>query len=113
PRGADRTRGRSRVDAMQHARERDALAQVLHAAQPRERALEAEPESAVRHAAVAPQVGVPAEGLLRQVLLRDPRPQRLEVVLALGAADDLAVTLARDHVDAERQALVGRIALHV
>ena len=39
--------------------------------------------------------------------------ERGEVVLALPAADDLAVALGREHVDAQRDARIGGIGLHV
>jgi hypothetical protein len=57
----------------------------------------------VRHGAVAAQVEVPLEGLLRQLVLLDALEQQVEVVEALAAADDLAVAFRRQHVDAERQ----------
>ena len=43
--------------------------------------------------AVAAQVEVPLEGLLRQVVLLDALQQQVVVAEALAAADDLAVAL--------------------
>ena len=53
--------------------------------------------------AVAAQVEVPLERLLRQLVLLDALQQQVEVVHALAAADDLAVALGRQHVDAQRE----------
>ena len=63
---------------------------MLDAGDPAHEALEAEPVAGVRHGAVAAQVEVPVEELLRQVVLLDALDQHVEVVLALAAADDLA-----------------------
>ena len=63
--------------------------------------------------AVAAQVEVPLERLLRQLVLLDALQQQVEVVQALAAADDLAVALGRQHVDAQRAIGLVRIRLHV
>ena len=60
-----------RVDPMQRARERNRLAHVLQAADPAHHPLDAHAEARVGHAAVAPQVEIPLEGLARQVVLVD------------------------------------------
>ena len=57
--------------------------------------------------AVAAQVEVPLEGLLRQLVLLDALQQQVVVVEALAAADDLAVALGREHV-ARTSATSGR-----
>jgi hypothetical protein len=64
----------------------------------------------VRHGAEATQIEVPVERLARQLVLGDARFEPGQVVLALAAADDLAVAFGREHVDAEREPRVGRIA---
>ena len=64
-------------------RKRDRFANVRNAADPRHRALEAEPEARVHEAAVLPQVEVPAVGLGIEPLRVDPRQQLVVVVLAL------------------------------
>src|SRR5512147_985246 len=78
---------------MHHPRERDRLAQVGEPADPRDRALESQPEARVHEGAVLAQVEVPAVGLLREPLLPDAVDQLVVVVLALAPADDLAVPL--------------------
>ena len=83
------------------------------AADPGDDALDAHAEAAVRHGAVAAQVEVPLERLLRQVVLLDPLQQQIVVVEALAAADDLAVAFGREHVDAERDVGPLGIGLHV
>ena len=76
-------------------------------------ALDAHAEAAVRDGAEAAQVEVPLERLLRQAVLLDPLQQQVVVGDALAAADDLAVALRREHVDAERDLRTLRIRLHV
>src|SRR5207244_597099 len=49
----------------------------------------------------------------RQAVRSDRRLEHAGVVLALPAADDLAVALGREHVDAEGNARIGGIRLHV
>jgi hypothetical protein len=63
---------------------------VLDAADPRDGALEPEPEAAVREGAVLAQVEIPAVRLHRQPFVRDAGEQLVVIVLALRAADDLA-----------------------
>ena len=75
-------------------------------------ALDAEAEAGVRERAVAAQVEVPLERLARQLVLARSRASSVrEVVLALAAADDLAVALGREHVHVEREPRVVRVAL--
>jgi hypothetical protein len=54
---------------MQGAGERNGLAHMVQAADPRDGALDAHAEARVRHAAVAAQVEVPLEGFLGQLVL--------------------------------------------
>src|SRR5271165_752025 len=54
-----------RVHAVQHAREGNDLANVFGAAEPGHGAFEAQAETGVGHAAKAPQVQVPLEGVFR------------------------------------------------
>ena len=66
------------------------------AADPRDRALEAEAEARVHERAVLAQVEVPAVRVDRQTLLLDARDELVVVVLALRSADDLAVAFRRE-----------------
>src|SRR5262249_5406363 len=85
-------------EPVEHAGERRALAHVFEPGEPRERALDADAEARVRHAAIAAQVLVPLERGLRQSVLVDAAREELEVRHALAAADDLAVALGRETV---------------
>src|SRR6266568_3014910 len=71
----------------------DRLADMRDAADPRDRALDAEPESGVHERAVLPQIQIPRVRLFRQLLGTNAREQLVVVVLALAAADDFAVSL--------------------
>ena len=64
-------------------------------------ALDAHAEAGVRHGAVAAQVEVPVEGFLGQLVLLDALEQQVVVGHALAAADDLAVALGGEDVDAD------------
>src|SRR2546430_16033585 len=103
----------SRPEALEQAGEGDRLAHVVEAAQPGDAALDAHAETGVRHGAVAAEIEVPAEGVERELVPSDLRLEHGGVVLALAAADDLAVALRREHVDAEGEAGVGRDGLQV
>src|SRR5204862_2449440 len=91
----------SRPRRVQGTRKRDRLADVRDAADPRHRALDAEPEAGVHERAVLAQVEIPAVGVLRQLLRTDPREQLVVVVFALAAPDDFAVPFGREHVVVE------------
>ena len=93
-----------RIQPIQHARIGNRLAHVLEPADPRDDALDAHAEAAVRHRAVAAQIEIPLERFLRQVVLLDPLQQQIEIGEALAAADDLAVAFGRQHVDARAPA---------
>src|SRR5439155_396833 len=54
-----------------------------------------------------------AESVERELVPSDLRLEHGGVVLALPAADDLAVALGCEHVDAEGEARIGRVGLHV
>src|SRR5690606_2559780 len=71
----------SRMQARHQARERDALADVRRAADPRNGALEAESEARVHERAVLAQVEIPAVRVERQVLFLDAVQQLVVVVL--------------------------------
>src|SRR6185295_7097917 len=107
-----RTRG-LRVDPVQRPRIRDGLAEMGQARHPRHEALDAHAEAAVRIGAVLADVEIPLEGLHRQVVLADAREQQVVVVDPLTAADDLAVTLGSDQIEAEHEVRVLRSGLHV
>ena len=70
---------------------RNRFANVLQPADPRDRPLDPHAEPAVGHRAVAAEVEIPLEGLLRQLVLLDPLEQEIEIGQPLAAADDLAV----------------------
>src|SRR6185436_6884409 len=93
----------SRIQPIQHPRIRNRLAHVFELADPRHDALDAHAEAAMRHGAVAPQIQVPLERFLRQVVLLDALQQQVEIGEPFAAADDLAVPLRREDVDAERE----------
>ena len=69
---------------------------MLKAANPRDASLDAHAEPTMRHAAVTAQVEVPLERFLRKVVVADALLEKREVVLALAAADDLAVAFGRE-----------------
>src|SRR6476660_6733922 len=75
---------------------------MFEPADPRDDALDAHAEAAVRDAAVPAQIEVPLERFLRKLVLLDAAEQQDVVVDALAAADDLAVALGREDVDRER-----------
>ena len=58
-----------RIHAINHSGKGDDFADVLGAANPRDRAFEAEAKAGVRHAAVAAEVEIPLERFLGQVVL--------------------------------------------
>src|SRR5262245_66524879 len=80
----------SELRVARHARERDHVADVLHAGHELHDPLEAEPETRVRRAAEAPQVEVPAVVGGVESGGGDPAAQHLLAMLALRATDDLA-----------------------
>src|SRR5256885_1380872 len=98
---------------VQRPRKCDRLANVWDAADPRDRTLDAEPEARVHERPVLPEIQVPAVRLLGQLVLADAREQLVVVVLALAAADDLAVAFRRQHVVVEHGAGVGGVFLHI
>ena len=86
---------------------------MLQPAQPRHDALDAHAEARMRHAPVPPQVEVPLECFLRQLVLANPFEQQCVVVQTLSAADDLPVALRGEHVDRQRQLRPLGVRLHV
>src|ERR1035437_2647804 len=102
-----------RVKAVQRARERNRLAHMVQAADPRYRTLNPHTETGMRYPAKFPQIEIPLERLLRQIVLVNPRQQLLVRSHALRAADDLAISLGREHVHAERDLRIVRVRLHV
>jgi len=86
---------------------------MRHAADPCHHPFHAHAEAGVREGAVFAHVEVPLELLDRQVVLLNAPKQQVVVVDALRAADDLAVALGGDHVQAEDDRRVQRIGLHV
>src|SRR5262249_52765587 len=89
---------RSRPEPIEHAREGNRLPHVVETGDPRQRALDADSEPGMRDGAVASQVLVPLEGLLRQAVLVDAARELFQRRHALAAADDLAVALRRQAI---------------
>src|SRR5206468_4024281 len=69
----------SRVQPVQHSRIWNRLAQVIELADPRHHSFDAHPEPAVWHGAVAAQVEIPLEGLLRQLVLLDSLQEQIKI----------------------------------
>ena len=84
---------------MKHSRIGNGLPHVVETADPGDNTLYAHAESPVRHAAVPPQIEIPLEGLLWQLLRRDPFEQRVVVVDPLSTSDNLTVAFRGEHVD--------------
>ncbi len=89
------------------------FADVLGSANPGDGAFQTQAEAGVRHAAVAAQVEIPLEGFLGQIVFAQPLDQQVVARNALAAADDFAVALRRQHVEAQRQLGPHRVGLHV
>src|ERR1035437_6990216 len=86
---------------MHHSRERNHFADVLKPADPRDRALEPESEARVRERPVPAEIQVPIVRGRWEALLVDSGPQLVVIVLALRAADDLAVAFGGEAVVTE------------
>src|SRR5262245_31096642 len=91
----------SGVETGQRAGIGDRLAQVVDAGNPGHEALDPHAEAGVRHAAVAAHVEIPLEGFHGKLVLPDALQEEIVVVDALAAADDLAVALGGEDVDAQ------------
>ena len=84
---------------LEHAGERNRFAHVVEPADPGDAALDAHPEARVWHGAVAAEVDVPVEDAGWQAMGANLLFEDHRIVLALPAADDLAVALGSQHVD--------------
>src|SRR6266478_9366711 len=102
-----------RIHAINHAREGDDLANVFGAANPGDGALEAQAETGMRHAAVAPQIEIPLEGFFGQIVFAEALYQQVVIVDALAAPDDLTVAFGRDHVKSQGELGTLAVRLHV
>ena len=91
-----------RVQPMDLPGKGNRLANVGNAADPGYGALDAEPETRVDEGPVLSQIQVPVVSLDRQIFFLDPRQQFVVVVLTLRAADDLAVSLRREQIIAQK-----------
>src|SRR5947208_6366034 len=100
-----------RPESVKRARERDRFPDVRNAANPRDRALDPEPKPRVHERSVLPQIEIPRIRFLRQSLGANALQQFVVIVLALAAADDLAVTLGRETIVVEHRARIGGILL--
>src|SRR5256712_4243986 len=103
----------SGIETVESARVGDRLAQVVDAGNPRDEPPDPNAEAGVRHGAVLADVEIPAERLEGEAVLLDPPEEEIVVVDALAAADDLAVPLGRQDVDAQGAVRCPRIRLHV
>ena len=74
---------------------------MIEAADPGYGSFDAHAEAGVGDAAVLAEVEVPLEGGQREIVFFEAAPEQVVAVDALGAADDLAVALGGEHVDAE------------
>ncbi len=104
---------RLRPRAVQHARERDGLADMLQAAHPGDESLDAHAESGVRNGAIPAQIDIPVEVRCRQIVFLQALQQQVQIVDALAAADDFAVAFGRDEIDAQRHFRTVRSRLEV
>src|SRR5271163_3973366 len=98
---------------MQHARERNSLAHMLQAADPRHGPLDAHAEAGVRNAAVLAELKIPLERFFGQIVLMNSLEQQLIRGHALPSADDFAVTFRSENVNAKREFGALGIGLHV
>jgi hypothetical protein len=88
-------------------------AHVFEAANPADDPFDAHAEAAVRHRSEAPQIEIPLEGFLRQVVVFDALQQQIVARETLTAADDFADAFGREHVDAQGELRPLGIGLHV
>src|SRR5215475_67470 len=102
-----------RIHAINHARKGDDLANVLGAANPGDRAFEAEPEAGMRHAAVAAQIEIPLKRVFWKIVLAEALDEQIVIMNALAAADDFAITFGRQHVESKGQLGPLWVRLHV
>src|SRR5205823_5462551 len=84
-----------RPQAIQCPRERNRFTDVGDPANPRNRTFYTETEAGVHERPVLTQIQIPRIRLFRQSLGTNARQQLLVIVLALAAADDLAIALRR------------------
>src|SRR5215510_10741201 len=103
----------SRVETVERARVGDRLAQMMDAGDPGDEALDPHAEAGVRDRAVLAHVEIPAERLEREPVLLDAPEQQIVVVDALAAADDFAIPLGGEDVDAQGAVRRLRVRLHV
>src|SRR5262249_8771707 len=85
----------------------------MQPAQPRDAALDPHAEPRVGHGAEASEIQVPVEAPAGETVPGNAPPQRRETLPPLTTADDLAVAVGGEDVDAQREARIGGIRLHV
>jgi len=73
---------------------------MLETTNPCDDSLNSHAEAAVRHTAILPQIEIPLEGFLRQVVLADPLHQQIIGSHALRTTDDFSVAFRRQNIDA-------------
>src|SRR5689334_17579677 len=86
---------------------------MVEPADPGDGPLDAKAETGMRDGAVPPEIEIPLERLLREIMLPDPPQEQIIVVLTLAPADDLPVPLGGEDIHGERQLVVLGVALHV
>src|SRR5215472_12220562 len=103
----------SRIDSVDHTRERNYFADVLSSANPGHCALDSQAKACVWNAAVATKVKIPAKRFLGQIVFPQALQEEVVVCNALAAAYDLAIPLRSQHIKAQCQLGSVAIWLHV
>src|SRR4051812_47960153 len=80
---------------------------------PSDRALDPEAETCMRDGSEAAQIQIPFESLFRKIVLFNPGLNLLQIIFALSAADNFAVTFRRNHIHASRELRIFFVLLHV
>ena len=73
---------------------------MVEPANPLDEPLHAHAEAGVRNRALLAQIEIPVESLFRQMVFLDALPEQVVIGHSLAAADNLAITLGREHVHA-------------
>src|SRR5687767_11228424 len=89
-----------RCHSVHHAGECSGFADMLEAADPSDDPFYAHTETAVRDRTETPQIEIPLEGCLREIVILYALQEHVVACQALAAPDDFADTLWREHVDA-------------
>src|SRR3954467_9389860 len=106
-------RGRLGIQPGDLPRKRYSLADVGNPTDPGHSALDAQTEPRVDKGAVLSEIEIPAVGLGIETLTLDPAQQLVVVILPLGPADDLAISLRCQAVVVQYCPGIVRVFLHV